>query len=526
MLIEQPRAVERRGIPKWIWISGVIFLCAVLAGMVLLLTRWPFTRDMVTQSLEEASGREVQIRTISNTYIPPGCVAEGVQFLRHKHPEAAPIITMEKLVIRGSFTGLFSSPKRLSEVRVMGMHMFVPVKAEDTNSTSVLLNSGPGGKGIAISEIAVDNAVLEFVSEGRSKKPYVLKVDRLRVRNVGAGAPLSYSATLTNTEPPGVIRAEGKFGPWNPTDIGGTAVAGTYTYDEIDLGVFGSISGKGRARGQFSGPLSRIETHGRIDVAGFHMDGSDHAVQLAVTYEAVVNGTTGDVLLQPASARFRQTQVDVRGWISGHQNGEGKTASFDLAVPAGRLDDLLYLLTKGEPGMSGEVAVNGKFVWPPGPRKFLEKIRMDLAVGIKDGRFTSSATQGSIDAISKSAQGETKKEEESDPRTILSKLHGNIQLRNGTAALSAMNFEVTGADAVVHGTYNLLNQRVDLDGTLDTRGQLSDATAGFKSVVLKAVLSLSKKESSVRVIPFHITGSYGNTSLGIDWKKDLLHTAK
>jgi hypothetical protein len=42
-------------------------------------------------------------------------------------------------------------------------------------------------------------------------------------------------------------------------------------------------------------------------------------------------------------------------------------------VPKGRVDDLLYLFTKDEPGMSGDITVNGKFLWPPGPREFLEK---------------------------------------------------------------------------------------------------------------------------------------------------------
>jgi hypothetical protein len=63
--------------------------------------------------------------------------------------------------------------------------------------------------------------------EDRKEKPYVLRIDRVGITNVGAGEPMSYSATLTNTEPPGVIRAQGKFGPWNATDIGATPVSGS-----------------------------------------------------------------------------------------------------------------------------------------------------------------------------------------------------------------------------------------------------------------------------------------------------------
>ena len=44
-------------------------------------------------------------------------------------------------------------------------------------------------------------------------------------------------------------------------------------------------------------------------------------------------------------------------------------------------------------------------------------------------------------------------------------------------------------------------------------------TSGFKALVLKAITPLFKKEKSARIIPFDITGAYGNTSVGIDWKR-------
>lgn len=521
MLIEQARATTRRAVPKWLWIAGAVFLAGIAVGVVVLAINWPFTQDALTRALEEASGRPVRIGSFSSSYFPPGCTARGIRFLRHKHPEAAPIITVEKLTIEGSIAGLFGSRKRLSAVRVVGMHMIVPPDLHDGGNNRVPLNAGPGGKSLAISKITADGTVLEFIRENRKEQPYVLKIDRLGITDVGFGTAMSYRATLTNTEPPGVIRAEGKFGPWNPTDVGSTPVSGTYTYDNIDLSYFRSIYGVAHASGQFSGPLSRIEEHGRVDVAGFRVDGSNHNLPLAATFEGTVNGTNGDVLLNPAIARFRRTRIEVRGWIAAHQGETGKTASFDLAVPEGRVDDLLYLFTKDEPAMSGSVTVTGKFLWPPGPRKFLEQIGMDMLFGMNGSRFTSAGTQSSIDRISKSAQGEKKKAQDEDPRTAVSEVHGNIQVRQGVAAISNGSFQVSGAAAAMHGTYNLLNQRVDLHGTLDTRGHLADTTSGFKAVVLKAITPLFKKSGATRIVPFEITGSYGKTTVGIDWKKDL-----
>ena len=83
-------------------------------------------------------------------------------------------------------------------------------------------------------------------------------------------------------------------------------------------------------------------------------------------------------------------------------------------------------------------------------------------------------------------------------------------------------FEVPGANAFLHGSYNLLNQAVNLHGTLDTRGNISDTTSGFKALVLKALTPVFfKKRGRTRIVPFQITGGYGNATVGIDWKKDL-----
>ena len=524
MLVEQPSARGRRSkVSRWIWIVVGLFVALVALGSIVLATHWPFTQAAVTAALESATGRKVQIGSFAKTYFPPGCTATQVRFLRHQHPEKDPIISLERLSIRASLPGLLGSPTRLSEVRLAGMHLIVAPKITGENRTSVLLNSGPGGKGLEISKITADGALLEFIHEDRKERPYVLKVERLTVTNVGFGTPMFFRATVRNSVPPGVILAEGKFGPWNPSDIGSTAVSGIYAYKDIDLSFFGSISGKGQARGQFSDMLSRIRTQGSVEVSGFHVDGSDHAVQLATTFDATVNATNGDVVLNPAVASYRHTQIEVRGAIAGRAGQTSKTAEFQIAAPSGRIEDLLYLFTKGEPGMSGKVGLEGVFIWPPGARKFLEKIRMDLSFGMSGSRFTPAKTQDSINRISESAQGEQKKTEDSDPRTVFSQIQGQIRLGQGIATISHAKLAAPGIDAAVSGSYNLINQRIDLHGTLDTRGRLSDTTSGFKALMLKAVTPLFRKKQSARIIPFQIRGTYGNESVGLDWKKGLLH---
>src|ERR1035437_5878410 len=176
MLIEGSRLTKRSvQSPKWLWTLGAVLFGAIVVAIVLLAIHWPFTEKAITRALEAASGRPVQIRTFSKIYFPPGCIAEGIRFLRRKHPADSPIITVEKLVVQGSIAGMLTSPKRLSAVRVVDMRMVIPPKTSDEAPAIVPLNSGPGGKALAISKITADGVMLEFLSQpaspGRRNEP-------------------------------------------------------------------------------------------------------------------------------------------------------------------------------------------------------------------------------------------------------------------------------------------------------------------------------------------------------------------
>jgi hypothetical protein len=69
--------------------------------------------------------------------------------------------------------------------------------------------------------------------------------------------------------------------------------------------------------------------------------------------------------------------------------------------------------------------------------------------------------------------------------------------------------------AEIEGTYDLIDHRVNLRGTLHTSGKLADTTKDFESVVLKALVPFFKKKS-VTVVPFVITGTSSDPSFALD----------
>ncbi len=83
---------------------------------------------------------------------------------------------------------------------------------------------------------------------------------------------------------------------------------------------------------------------------------------------------------------------------------------------------------------------------------------------------------------------------------MLSDLKGHGSVVNGIATLTNISFSMPGAKARMHGTYGLIDYKVDLDGTLLTTGNPSDATTGFKAFMVKVITPLFKKKHSAKLV--------------------------
>ena len=66
------------------------------------------------------------------------------------------------------------------------------------------------------------------------------------------------------------------------------------------------------------------------------------------------------------------------------------------------------------------------------------------------------------------------------------------------------------------GTYDLVPETLDFRGTLFLDVKVSQTVTGFKSVLLKIVDPLFKREGGGSAIPIKITGNRDNPSFGLD----------
>jgi hypothetical protein len=496
-------------------VVAVLAAIIVVIALVVLTFHWPFSQAAVTKDLEEASSSVVEIKHFRTKYFPhPGCVAESVTF-RHGIDKAnPPLITIKKLMVQGSFMGLFT--KHVTRIRAEGLRIIVPPPGIGQKFHAKRSET-------TIDEIIANESILDFAARDPGKQPRRFAIHKCTFRNVGAAGPMLFQVALTNPKPPGEISASGRFGPWRENNAGQTPLSGNYTFQNADLGVFRGISGMLSSQGKFQGVLDHIEVQGATNVPAFKVTSSSHKVQLETQFHAFVNATNGDTFLQPVYAHFWRTIVVSAGSIAGISGHRGKTAAIDLAARDGRIQDVLRLFVKSERApMTGVTSFRLKALIPPEKRPFLRKVELEGDFGVDAGTFTRADTQANVSRFSQGASGE---DDDADPASVLSDLKGHVVLKDGTADFSNLSFSVPGAFAQLHGTYSIITHKIDLHGTLRTDAKLSKTAHGVRALLLKVLDPLFRKKPAGSLVPVKITGTYERPSFGLELSEKNSHRA-
>ena len=517
---ENPLKKLRLAKPRWIAVSALVILVLAGIGFAVVARKWPYTRERVAQALQEAFDGKVSFTGFQSTYFPyPGCVAEGVVLMRPATPPGSPpLVTVHKLIVQARYTDLLFRPRYVARVVLEGFHLRVPPLGSTPASRH---DQSPSNT--RIGKVTADGAVIE-IARREGREPLRFLVHSITLNSVSRTGRVSYQVALFNPLPSGEIRASGHFGPWNSDRPGETPVFGTYAFEHAKLGVFEGITGTLSSEGDFQDVLEHIQAKGTIDIPDFGVRRSGHTVHLKSRFDAVVNGTNGDVALRRVDASFLQTRVTGTGNIAGHPGQHGKTTSVDLSVEEGRIQDVLHMFVREpKPPLNGVASFRAHITILPLHQPFLRELRLTGDFGIGGGQFTKPSTQGNVDQLSERASGKKPKDNQEaadtqaeDQAHVISNLSGHVLLQNGVTTLTEVTFNVPSAQAQMHGTYNLLDQRIDLHGTLKTDANFSQTTGGVKSVLLKPFDQLFKRKPHGAIIPVQMTGTYSDPHYGLE----------
>ncbi|HZQ23106.1 MAG TPA: AsmA-like C-terminal region-containing protein [Terriglobales bacterium] len=480
-------------------VCAVTLVLLLVVGTVVLIVEWPFTREKIAQHLGEATGTKVEFKNFRAMHFPyPGCVAEALEF-KLPTSNVPPLITMARLTIRGSYLDLFT--RHVAVMTAEGMHVVIPPFG--TNWA----NNRSKSK-VVIHVFRTDGATLDF-TRAESKPPLRFAIHTFELHELGSDDPMAFQSFLHIPLPPAEVQITGQLGPWESQSSSETPLEGSYTLMNGNFDSFGGIKGNLSSEGKFAGILKRLQVQGVTNTPNFGADGSDNRLPLQSQYQTVVNATDGDITLQSVKARLGNTAISATGAIRGTPNQKGKTVDVNLAVQDGRVEDVLGLFAKKESPMIGTISFRAHARIPPDSEPFLKKVELQGRFGITHGQLTSSHSQRSMDTLSADARGaKDKKKAKEDPERVFSNLSGNVTLKSGIADFKGLEFAVPGAVAHMGGTFNVLNERVDMKGTLQMQAKLSNATSGIKSFIVKLIDPFIHKDHSQAPLPVSITGTY------------------
>jgi hypothetical protein len=507
-------------LPKWIAAAAVALLLSAIPFGIYLRNRWPYRGREVVPALAETFSSTLTVGSYKRFYFPnPGFTAHNIVLHLHGSTNIPPIATVETLTATGSYVDFIFHPHHLSSLDIAGLHVQIPASGTPENGTKYL--SGSSSPSTIIVDHVTANQSLLDVSTAQDKPPLHFVIHELSLRNVSGSSPIAYEIAFSNPLPPGEITSQGHLGPLKRDDLGSMPLSGKATLADADLSVFHGIAGKLQTATTFHGLLSRLQIDGSTQVPDFHV-GPGQPEQLAATYHALLDATQGSLVLSDVQATAGLTRINASGTIDRTQGSH-----LTLVVPKGRIQDLMRMFARDAAPLTGTATLHADAFVPPDHDHFLKSLQVKGGFALSNMLFTHPQTQQTLDGFSQRASGTAPKNKVPDADAaapiVASELETqHISISDGVVHFADLLFSLPGAHADGVGTFNLLNKQVDAAGNLHMDTDLSDATTGIKSVLLKPIDPFFKHKHGT-VAPVHLGGTYDHPTVGLSLPGDKNH---
>jgi hypothetical protein len=145
---------------------------------------------------------------------------------------------------------------------------------------------------------------------------------------------------------------------------------------------------------------------------------------------------------------------------------------------------------------------------------FFKRLTMTGAFEVPGERLTDTATERKLTAFSQRAQGVSTQDDPELEPGVISNIVATVSIRNGTAHMSRLTFQVPGATVRLAGTFDLQSQDVHMSGDLRMQSDISHVTTGFKSILLKPLAPFFKRKKAGAVVPVAVSGSPQHYKVG------------
>ncbi|HEY6446071.1 MAG TPA: AsmA-like C-terminal region-containing protein [Acidobacteriaceae bacterium] len=493
-----------------------IAIAVVMVTVHLLFFFWPFRYREVHPLLEHTFRSKVDVRHYHRIYLPhPGFVAEDVTFYRHGDTHIPPLATMSRMTVSGTWLGLIFHPHELREIRLEELHVQIPppgTRARGMDFDQGVVSTSQSK--MVIDTILADHTTLDFLRHDQPPLRFVF--GQLQVNRIQQGQPFTFSAKIATPEPEGLVIADGSIGPIRTNHYAATPVSGNYTLAHSDLRGIDGITGHAKATGHYSGTFSAVHVAGTALIPDFRA-GNAHKVALDASYQVIVNGQHGDVQILNTQIRTGKSVITVAGSVAGNP----KSVSLQFGTEGSRLQQLLDLVEQSEPTIDGNVRFNAAANFTSGSGSFLQRLNLTGDITLDQVYFVTDK-QRTVDAFSARVRQNPPgaANETSTPPLVYASASSHTRFKDGIASLPDIRVDLPGAQAKLHGTFNLLNTDIRLIGTAALQKSLSHAATGWKAVLLKPLSPFFKKKDAGAVVAIAVTGTAQKPNL----TQNILHT--
>jgi hypothetical protein len=287
----------------------------------------PRLRDWVQSTLSESLESDVALGSVRLNWVPLRLHAEDLTVRHHGRTDIPPLLVVSSFTVDLRPTDLWSST--VDRVWVDGLEVNIPPKDPDTGKRPMPKakrdgSTEGGSTGLVIRHLMATNARLAVIPRQKDKNPKVWDIFELDLKNLRGEEAATFTAALINPIPYGQIDAAGTFGPWRSDEPGATSIAGDYKF-AADLGTIEGLGGQLDAAGSMSGTIEQIATKGTTRTPDFRLTELEgDPLPLETTYDAVVDGTKGDVELNSVDVKLGRSTFNARGVVEGTQGVKGK----------------------------------------------------------------------------------------------------------------------------------------------------------------------------------------------------------
>ncbi len=544
------RTRSRRRV-RWLkWTAGLLAgLLVVLSVVVAVSLRRaePLLRAVIVENLRDHFHARVELDGFQISLVhgltaegkglriwPPAEVA-GVT-VPGANPAPSPLIRLEEFRFHAPLHYDPEKPIRISVMQLRGLDIDIPAKTHFTQASAGGAASGAEKKeiGAALLHFEIDaiqckDAHLTIETSKPNRLPLEFAISQIKVAGVSAGGQMHFDARLTIPRPAGIVTTSGQIGPWEIDDPGETPVAGGYTFDHADLGVFKGIAGILESRGRYHGALRDLEVEGTTETPDFRLTHFGAPMRLDTHFQATVDGTNGDTYLHPVDAVLGRSHFTAEGEVVGtppEMDGGrvvrpgGHDIALDVFISRGEIGDFLRLASKsGTPMLTGDLTLRTKLDIPPGTAPVQDRMRLKGNFSLDNAQFTSAKLQDDVGQLSLRAQGdakEAKKEKQDAGNDAISQMKGDFTMAGGVITLPNLTYTVPGAEIDVTGKYGLEGGTLEFAGTARMQATVSKMVGGWKGLLLKPADPLFKKGGAGTVVPIHIEGTREHPEFGVD----------